>query len=154
LASDSPWIPYFRKEEIQQAIDAGISPDAFPLQQGSRIIPVSLPDLVCCPALEPNTHRCTIYNVRPLDCSIYPFILMWDTDQKVISLALHEACPFVFTQTTPLPEALMRQATKLTLSLQTPEMIQSLIVHPGMIMATQPDTILIAPLNRLTMAWS
>ncbi len=160
LTSDSPWIPYFRKEEIQQAVAAGLSQDAFPSPQGSHIIPVSYGDSVRCPALEPDTHRCTIYNVRPLDCFIYPFILMWDTprsrrsDQKKIFLALHEACPFVFTQTIPLPEALLMRADELMLTLQTPEMIESLRANPGMIMPTQPDTILMTPLDRLTMAWN
>ncbi len=154
LTADSPWIPYFRKEEIAQAVSAGISSDAFPSQEGSRIIPISLNDTVRCPALDPNTHHCTIYAVRPLDCFIYPFVLMWDRAQKVIFLALHEACPFVFTQTNPLPDELVRRAEKLTVMLQTPQMIQSLSTHPGMIMATQPDTILMAPLHHLTAAWN
>jgi Fe-S-cluster containining protein len=150
LTSDAPWIPYFRKEEINQAIIAGISQNAFPSQQGSHIIPVSHGDAFRCPALDPDTHSCTIYNVRPLDCFIYPFILMWDRAHKMIFLTLHEACPFVFTQTNPLPETLVCRGADLTLMLQTPQMIESLRAHPGMIMATQPDTILIAPLDRLT----
>ncbi len=153
LTADSPWIPYFRKEEIQQAIAAGLSQDAFPSRQGSRIISVPLGDAVRCPALDPDTHHCMIYNARPLDCFIYPFILMWDTAQKVIYLALHEACPFVFTQTS-LPVELLGRANDLTQMLQSPDMITSICANKDMIMATQPDTILIAPLDRLTAAWN
>ncbi|MBI3598885.1 MAG: YkgJ family cysteine cluster protein [Nitrospirae bacterium] len=173
LSSDSPWIPYFRSEEIKQAIEAGVSPDAFSSTQGSHIIPVSLfreshksaplwqlatpygassGDRVCCPALDPKTHHCMIYDVRPLDCFIYPFVLMWDSDQTVIFLALHEACPFVLSQTIPLPEVLVCRAAELTQMLQTPQMIESLSAHPGMIMLTQHDTMLMAPLDRLTQA--
>jgi len=155
LTPDSPWIPYFRKEEIQQAIAAGISEEAFPNLEGSRIIPVSREDAppsgaVCCPALDPDTHRCMIYPVRPLDCFIYPFILMWDIPKKMIFLALHEACPFVFPQTAPFPDALMCRVADFSRMLQTPEMIESLSANPEMIMNIQPDTILMAPLERLT----
>jgi len=152
LTPHSPWIPYFRAEEIHQAIESGISQKAFPSQEGSRIVPVSHGDAVCCPALNPDTHHCTIYNVRPLDCFIYPFILIWDSAQKVIFLALHAACPFVFTQAAPLPESLVCRAKELTQMLQTPQMIESLSANPGMIMTIQQDTMLIAPLDRLTMA--
>lgn len=150
---DSPWIPYFSKEEISQAVSAGLSPAAFSHPSGSRIIPVSYGDSVCCPALDTKTHACTIYSVRPLDCFIYPFILMWNAERKII-LALHEACPFVFLQTTPLPDELTRRAAELTLALQTPQMIETLSANPGMIMTTQPDTIPIATLDRLSYALS
>lgn len=65
LSSDSAWIPYFRKEEIEQAVATGISKDAFPSQDGSRIAPVVYGDVVRCHALNPDTHACAIYAVVP-----------------------------------------------------------------------------------------
>lgn len=149
--ADSAWLPYFNEDEIGHAIVAGVDEASFPNRHGGRIVSVPHDDAVRCPALDPVTHACTIYNVRPLDCQLYPFILMWNAERKIV-LALHEACPFVFLQTNPLPEELTKRAADLTASLQTSQMIESLFYNPDMIMPTQPDTIPIVTLDRLSYA--
>jgi Fe-S-cluster containining protein len=150
--ADSPWIPYFRSEEIQQAVAAGIAKESFPDLSGSRIRSIPYADLARCPALNPDTHECTLYEVRPLDCRLYPFLLMWNDAKEIIYLTLHEACPFTFSQTGELPEALSFRANILATQMQTPEMIQSIMSHPGLVMNRLPDTHLMIPLYRLTCA--
>ncbi len=144
----SHWIPYFSSDEIEQAIVAGLSSDAFLGREGGRIIPTPLGDAVRCPALDPITPACTIYDLRPLDCQLYPFILMWDTTRENVFLALHEACPFV--ERDRLPPALIKRGVELTDLLQSPPMIETLSKNKKMIMDSDPDTIVIGPLDRLT----
>ncbi len=107
---------------------------------------------VRCPALNPETHQCTIYAVRPLDCSIYPFLLMWDDQRQMISLTLHEACPFVFSETPDSSDALFKRAHLIAKEIEAPEMLQSLSNHPGLMMSKQPDTRAMIPLYHLTEA--
>lgn len=153
--ADSPWRPYFRKEEIDLAISAGVPEQAFSKQRGpaaatgSKIIPLPHGDAVRCPALDPMTHACVIYNVRPLDCQLYPFILMWTKTDQIV-LVLHEACPFVLSVSGDLSPALRLRADELTQWLQLPETITLLSNDPNLIMPTQPDTIPLATLDYLT----
>ena len=43
-----------------------------------------------CIYLSPN-QKCMIYEDRPTECKLYPYILKWE-DEKV-GLKLHELCP-------------------------------------------------------------
>jgi len=147
--SDSPWLPYFSKEEIDQAIAFGVSESAFSSRTGSKIIPLPHGDFVRCPALNPVTHACTIYTVRPLDCQLYPFILMRDKTDQVI-LALHEACPFVLSSSGDLHPEIQKRAETLTQFLQSPETVALLATNPNLIMPIQPDTIPVVVLDHLT----
>src|SRR2546422_7062432 len=77
---DSPLRPYFTREEIQAAIARGISPDAFPDHTGSKVAVVPQGEGYRCPAFQPETGRCGIYEDRPLDCRLYPVAVMWDRE--------------------------------------------------------------------------
>jgi hypothetical protein len=136
---DSPWLPYFRQEEIDQAIAFGVPADAFRERTGTKITPLPHGDAFRCPALDPETHACTIYNVRPLDCQLYPFILMRDKTEVI--LALHEACPFVLSPSGDLSPALQERVNELTQWLKSPAMADILSSDPHIVMPTQPDTI-------------
>ncbi len=46
-----------------------------------------------CPFLNQATNRCGIYDKRPFECRLYPFVINRQ-DEKVY-LALHPACPFI-----------------------------------------------------------
>ena len=47
--------------------------------------------LFYCPFLNLPKNECTIYPLRPLDCSLYPFLLHKESNK--IFLALHKLCP-------------------------------------------------------------
>jgi len=36
-------------------------------------------------------RRCSIYEERPLECRLYPYVMQWDG--KKVSLVLHSGCP-------------------------------------------------------------
>lgn len=89
--------PYFTREEIERAIDAGLDPASFPHPDGGqvRLVPSREGEGYVCPAFDPNTNLCGIYEARPLDCQIYPLALMWSEDGRHVVLGWDEKCPFV-----------------------------------------------------------
>jgi len=46
-----------------------------------------------CTFFAPQTNTCTIYDVRPFECRLYPFVLVKEKDKVVVSA--HHACPYV-----------------------------------------------------------
>jgi len=75
---DSSFLPFFTGSEIQQAIALGIDASFFSDSGGSQVEPGPNPfgEGYLCPAFDPETSHCRIYEVRPLDCQIYPFVVM------------------------------------------------------------------------------
>jgi len=53
----------------------------------------SLNDGFVCSCLDEKNNACTVYEVRPFDCALYPFLLV-DLDVGPC-LAVHLNCPFV-----------------------------------------------------------
>ena len=77
--------PFFTEEEIQKASLYGLSIEFFKGEKSGKIGLIPFPDHVespghnggCqCPCFDPVSHQCSIYEARPFDCQIYPFVLM------------------------------------------------------------------------------
>jgi len=49
----------------------------------------------CCPFFRHSTNDCSIYDRRPLDCRLYPLLLMYDRMGQNVCLAADAVCPFV-----------------------------------------------------------
>lgn len=93
--TDSPMRPFFTAQEIREAVAAGIPEDRFPHPDGGRIALVSHPrgKGYVCPAFDVATQECRIYDARPLDCRLYPFVVSRHQRRRV--LAVDHLCPFV-----------------------------------------------------------
>lgn len=50
-------------------------------------------DRFICRNFDPRKNRCKDYENRPLDCRIYPFVLMWSEDYRDVVLGLDHKCP-------------------------------------------------------------
>jgi len=88
--------PFFSHEEIEHALAAGLDRDAFPPGRygcGHAVMLTRAGTYARCPAFDATENRCTIYDVRPLDCRLYPFMLMYDRDGAGVWLALDAHCP-------------------------------------------------------------
>ena len=157
---DSSYRPFFTELEIQQAIALGIDASYFSNITGSQIkgIPHPYGEGYLCPAFDPATSHCRIYEVRPLDCQIYPFVLMWDQDRQGVHLAWDTKCPFLIDQRVPtntaqefgLPEALHRFAQTMAARIESQAMIQILSANSQLVMTFQDDVVVIQKLPRLT----
>jgi len=86
------FVPFFTNRE---ALDCRLAqPQELALGTGLR--PVLAPDGHAwrCPLRSADSQHCTAYQERPLDCRLYPFLLMYDEPGTRVLLGLDEACPF------------------------------------------------------------
>ncbi|RMH09018.1 MAG: YkgJ family cysteine cluster protein [Nitrospirae bacterium] len=154
---NSPLRPYFRMQEIDRAIAHGLAPIHFSDHQGCHITVIPHPHAegYICPAFDPLTQHCQIYEVRPLDCQLYPFLLMWDPDRTTVLLGWDRKCPFLL-QTSPhtvhplSSSELAVYAHHLSTTLDGPETAAQLAQTPKLITCYQDDVVIVAELKRLT----
>ena len=97
LEVDSPLAPIFTETEKARVVAAGANPALFRSQADGKSAQIHLKshdDFYICPFFEPETSRCTIYPIRPLDCRLYPFAIMFSEDGNEVVLGVDTLCPF------------------------------------------------------------
>ena len=97
LEEDSPLAPIFTATETEKVIAHGADPTLFRPQADGKSAQIQLKpynDFYICPFFEPETSHCTIYLIRPLDCQLYPFALMFSEDESEVVLGVDSLCPF------------------------------------------------------------
>jgi uncharacterized protein len=164
---DSGLRPYFTADEIQQAVAHGVPASSFPNHGGSqvKVVPHPTDEGFLCPAFDPATHHCRIYTIRPLDCQLYPFALMWNEHHDTVLFGWDTLCPFLPDyplkdptskgETSPgstieLPRKLIEQARTVAAYLESNEVLNALAAHPGLVTPFQPDVVVLQRLDRLT----
>lgn len=147
--ADSFLRPYFTGQEIAAAVAHGVSRESFPDRSGSQIRLTTNPagEGYVCPAFDSTTSRCGIYEVRPLDCRLYPLALMWDAAHKEVVLGWDTKCPFL--QDT-VPDTIAAHAARVAGELGAEDMIETLAAHPRMIGRFQEDVVIVRSLPQLT----
>jgi uncharacterized protein len=166
---DSYLRPYFTSREIREAIVHGIHPSHFSDRSSCQInvVPNPKEEGFICPAFDPDTHHCRIYAVRPLDCRLYPFALMWNATSENILLGWDSKCPFLFSEAggdpalymvdgdmshLKLPKPLWERVEAVAEFLESEPTMECLARSPRLITAFQSDVVIIKPLDRLTAA--
>ena len=97
LAADSPLAPIFTETEKKKVVAQGAAPKLFRPQADGASAQIQLKhynDFYICPFFDPETSHCTIYPIRPLDCQLYPFALMFNEDGSEVVLGVDTLCPF------------------------------------------------------------
>ena len=147
--SDSFLRPYFTRDEIGAAVAQGLSPALFTDPVGSQIALVKDPESegYLCPAFDPATSRCGIYDHRPLDCQLYPLALMWSADGSQVELGWDTKCPFMREA---VPGEIRQHAERVHALLQQEATLQLLANNPRLIGRFQEDVIVLASLPELT----
>jgi Fe-S-cluster containining protein len=146
--ADSPLRPYFTREEIRRALARGIAPDAFPDHAGSKVRVIRHGEGHMCPAFEPSTGCCGIYDHRPLDCRLYPVAVMWDADHIAVVMGWDSKCPFIRDN---LDSAESQAYVERTAALLESEGTARIFLeNPQLIGAFQDDVIVLRRLERLT----
>src|SRR3989449_10320021 len=145
---DSPLRPYFTREEIHAAIARGISPEAFPDHTGSKVAVVPHGEGYQCPAFQPETGQCGIFEDRPLDCRLYPVAVMWDRDYADVVMGWDSKCPFIRDNL----ESTESQAyvERIAAFLESQETVQVFISNLQLIGSFQNDVVVLRRLDRLT----
>lgn len=81
-------------EEIQGLLDKKDIPAAS-ISIDRRIQPIANPKDVdfICPFLVIQDNKCIIYNMRPFECQLYPFLINLRKDKVLLTVDLN--CPYV-----------------------------------------------------------
>jgi Fe-S-cluster containining protein len=159
----SPLAPYFSHAEMEQAVAAGMPGDAFPPGRYgpgfSARLAVEGPSVFRCPAFRPATNDCAAYAARPLDCRLYPFMLLYDADGKEVFLGLDTYCPAFAQATAGKPADAeragvpgVRDATDKLSSLLDGALLEKVIASRGIVGAWNDHVRRLRPLPALTRA--
>jgi Fe-S-cluster containining protein len=145
---DSIWAPVFLFEEIVALTEKNLVPTCLfthPASKAGREARINLVEAKgqwVCPCLSVADTTCKIYGQRPLDCRLYPFLLVRKEGRA--SLAIDEKCPYAqknidSPRTREVAAALIR-------ILKSPEVSAVLKKNPGMIQAYPSDYRILEPL--------
>ncbi|MDR4472382.1 MAG: phosphatidylglycerol lysyltransferase domain-containing protein [Nitrospira sp.] len=147
--ADSFLRPFFTADEIRSAVRAGVASEMFPDAEGTQIelVPNPSGEGCLCPAFDPATSQCRMYDVRPLDCRLYPFALMWDASHTEVLLGWDTKCPYM----RDLSSAPIEQAAEGTARwIEEDATLEILARYPRLIGRFQDDVMVLRPLTRVT----
>lgn len=92
--SDSVWLPCLLDEEVIGLADKeGIPSVAISADRKIQPIPNPKGEGFICAFLNGETNKCRIYDQRPFECQLYPFLINL-RDKKVI-LTVDLNCPYI-----------------------------------------------------------
>ena len=147
--ADSFLRPYFTRLEISAAVAHGVPDSFFSEKSGSQVDLVKNPigEGYLCPAFDSNSGRCGIYDVRPLDCQLYPLALMWDAPGREVLLGWDSKCPFM----RDAPASAIREyGDRVAATLADEAIVESIVAHPRLIGRFQDDVVVLKSLPHLT----
>lgn len=90
---DSVWLPCLLDEEIQDLLDKKIPPAAISMDNKIQPIPHPAGDGFICGFFDAQNNKCRIYDFRPFECQLYPFLL--NLRGKKIILTADLNCPYI-----------------------------------------------------------
>ncbi|MBI5407391.1 MAG: YkgJ family cysteine cluster protein [Nitrospirae bacterium] len=164
--------PYFTREEITSATEflgggteLNSVPDANSLpfkgrdrvgmglfsgepKTGCKITLIPYREGYVCPAFDPATTQCKIYDARPIDCKLYPFAILWNPSGKEVLLGIDTKCPFV---TEHAEDGLLKEASlEIASALESAPLLDILASNREIIGPYQDDVIPLFTLKGLT----
>jgi len=72
---NSVWAPSLLNQEIEGLLKHGFSSSIMSGYKKLRIVPFAKEGLYLCPLFNHEENRCKIYDLRPLECQLYPFLI-------------------------------------------------------------------------------
>lgn len=89
---DSVWVPSLLNEEIEKLLKGSFPPSLLSLDKKIRAISFKNEGIYICALFNPEENKCKIYEYRPFECQLYPFLINRKEDK--VFLALDLKCPF------------------------------------------------------------
>lgn len=152
--ADSFLRPYFTGDEIRAAVSHGLLPSSFGDRAGCQIEVQRHPagEGYVCPAFDTETRQCRIYEVRPLDCRLYPLAVMWDQAHREVLLGWDMKCPFLFESQAGLSEqpAFREHVAEAARYLEQEAVLATFERHPSLVTRFQEDVVVLQSLPALT----
>jgi len=130
--ANSVWSPCLLDTEIQDLVDReGVPAVSISLDRRIQVVPNLQGDGFICPLLNSTDNRCQIYNLRPFECQLYPFLINLRKDKLLLTVDLN--CPYV-------AEKINTQEAKdyiayLSSFLNSPEQLEAIKDNPQIIQA-------------------
>jgi Fe-S-cluster containining protein len=90
---ESVWSPCLLDEDIQELLDRKIPPATISLNKRIVPVPSQSGEGYICPFLETGANKCLVYEFRPFECQLYPFLLSLRKNKIYLTVDLH--CPYV-----------------------------------------------------------
>ena len=89
---NSVWAPCLLDEDIQNLLDRDIPSAVISIDKRLLSIPVEGAATYLCPFLGSDGNKCKVYDIRPFECQLYPFLL--SVRNKKINLTIDLNCPY------------------------------------------------------------
>jgi Fe-S-cluster containining protein len=90
---DSVWSPCLLDEEIQDFLDKNIPPLCLSLDKKLMPIPNPQGEGYICSLFDAQVNKCKIYEFRPLECRLYPFLISLRNKKVLLTVDLN--CPYI-----------------------------------------------------------
>ena len=126
----SAWDACLLVGDIQELLDKNIPP-AF-ISCAKKLIPIPNPqgEGFICTFLDLKDNRCKIYDLRPFECQLYPFLINLRREKVILTLDLN--CPYVaanlksneFKKYTDYLISFLNSPSQLKLLKENPQIIQ------------------------------
>lgn len=152
-ATEDVQTPTWSAQEVQWAKKAGGLEDWFaPGKESPSQVPVlqSYEKGCHCPAFQVEKNICSIYSDRPLDCRLYPFVLVRDSGRTRVTLAMDLKCPYLEKHGTD--REVSDYSQRLSRYLESPAGDRYLSENPEIVGRSWPEFITVAPLPSMTTA--
>ncbi len=88
---NSVWLPCLLDEEIQDFLDRKVPPASISIDKKIQPVCDDQSNYICA-FLNPADNRCKIYNFRPFECQLYPFLINLRGKKVVLTVDLN--CPY------------------------------------------------------------
>lgn len=139
---NSVWLPCLLDEEIQDLLDRKIPQAAISQDRKIQPVPNSHHDGFICAFLDSANNKCKIYDFRPLECQLYPFLISMRSGK--ILLTVDPNCPYV--QKNLKTEEFKEYTDYLAAFLNAPAQLRRLKDNPQLLQAYE-DVLSLAELN-------
>lgn len=145
---DRYFAPVFTRAEMRRVQKSGAHVE-FRQKEGSHnvyqptlVVSRRDGDMLVCPLLDEETHRCTVYDLRPMDCRLWPYLLVKSPVAGTVDLyCFNESeCPSLRRQGRAQREEVRQQVRAFACSDECRDMLRD---HPGLVWDPEPDTFLV-----------
>ena len=89
----SSWLPCLLDEEIQDLLDQQLPAVSISVDRKIQPVPHPKGEGFICALFDLGENKCKIYNLRPFECQLYPFLL--NLREKKVVLTVDLNCPYV-----------------------------------------------------------
>lgn len=89
---NSVWSPCLLDEEIQDLLDRKIPSAFISMDRRLKTVPAQEGGYAC-PFLHQKENKCKIYDLRPFECQIYPFLICLRGKKALLTVDLN--CPYI-----------------------------------------------------------